>query len=138
MAATGHGGNEAYSSCLFEEIAAGRVRQIVIEFGTPSDFGTTFRLCVGDNPVADDLTAAQAHYLVGEALDQIAFPKRSEATAPTMEADAALKAAGPPNRPASWRRNSRSSATSWRERTLGWLCWARNEQTMAGSKRVAL
>ncbi len=54
------------------------VRQIVIELETPGDSRTMFRLRIDKNAIAEGLTAAQAHILVGEILERIALPKRIE------------------------------------------------------------
>ena len=54
------------------------VRQIAIELETPGDSRTMFRLRIDGAPIADDLTAAQAHVLVGEILERITLPKSSE------------------------------------------------------------
>ncbi len=54
------------------------VRQIVIELETPGDSRTMFRLRIDENFIADGLTAAQAHILVGEILERIALPKPIE------------------------------------------------------------
>ncbi len=51
------------------------VRQIVIELETPGDSRTMFRLHIGENFIADGLTAVQAHILVGEILERIALPE---------------------------------------------------------------
>jgi hypothetical protein len=51
------------------------LRQIVIEAETPSDSRTMFRLRIDANLIAEDLTTAQAHLLVGEILERIALPK---------------------------------------------------------------
>jgi hypothetical protein len=51
------------------------MRQIVIEAETPDDSRTMFRLRIDENLIAEDLTAVQAHILVGEILDRIALPK---------------------------------------------------------------
>ena len=51
------------------------MRQIVIEAETPGDSRTMFRLRIDTNPIADGLTAVQAHILVGEILDRVALPK---------------------------------------------------------------
>jgi hypothetical protein len=48
------------------------VRQIVIEVEPPDDSQTVFRLCIDENLVAEGLTAAQAHMLVGESLIELA------------------------------------------------------------------
>ena len=54
------------------------VRQIVIELEAPGDSRTMFRLCIDANPIADDLTAAQAHILIGEIFERITLPESSE------------------------------------------------------------
>jgi hypothetical protein len=51
------------------------LRQIVIEAETPGDSRTMFRLRIDANFIAEDLTAAQAHLLVGEILERLALPK---------------------------------------------------------------
>jgi hypothetical protein len=70
------------------KIAAARVglsmvRQIVIEVEPPDDSQTVFRLCIDENLVAEGLTAAQAHMLVGEVLDRIGMSKPNEAAKKT-------------------------------------------------------
>jgi hypothetical protein len=55
------------------------VRQIVIEAETPGDSRTMFRLRIDANPIAEGLTAAQAHILVAEILERIVLPKPAEA-----------------------------------------------------------
>jgi hypothetical protein len=59
------------------------LRQIVIEAETPGDSRTMFRLRIDANLIAEDLTTAQAHLLVGEILERIALPKRL----PTLPSD---------------------------------------------------
>ena len=51
------------------------LRQIVVEAETPGDSRTMFRLRIDANLIAEDLTTAQAHLLVGEILERIALPK---------------------------------------------------------------
>jgi hypothetical protein len=63
------------------------VRQIVIEAETPGDSRTMFRLRVDASPIADGLTAVQAHILVGEILERIAVPKPSERVPSVAESD---------------------------------------------------
>ena len=80
------------------DASAGRgpmVRQIVIELEAPGDSRTMFRLRIDESLVADDLTAAQAHVLIGEIFERITFPKSSEGASPAMESDAAMKASSP-------------------------------------------
>jgi len=57
------------------------VRRIVIELETPGDSRTMFRLRIDDNAIADDLTAVQAHLLIGEIFERITLPKLSERAA---------------------------------------------------------
>ncbi len=54
------------------------VRQIVIEAETPGDSRTMFRLRIDANPIAESLTAVQAHILVAEILERIVLPKPVE------------------------------------------------------------
>jgi hypothetical protein len=54
------------------------VRRIVIELETPGDSRTMFRLRIDGSLIADDLTAVQAHILVGEILERIVLPKPME------------------------------------------------------------
>jgi hypothetical protein len=54
------------------------LNQIVIDAETADDSGTKFRLSVDANIVADDLTVAQAHLLIGEILDRIASSRPVE------------------------------------------------------------
>jgi hypothetical protein len=49
--------------------------RILIEAETPGDSRAMFRLRIDTTPIADGLTAAQAHLLVGRALERIALPK---------------------------------------------------------------
>jgi hypothetical protein len=58
-------------------------RQIVIEAETPGDSRTMFRLRIDANLIAEDLTTAQTHLLVGEILGRIALPK----PLPTLRSD---------------------------------------------------
>lgn len=48
---------------------------IVVQAETPGDSRTMFRVLVNDKIVAEDLTAVQAHLIVGECLERIALPK---------------------------------------------------------------
>jgi hypothetical protein len=54
------------------------VRQIVIEAETPGDSRTMFRLRIDAKPIAEGLTAVQAHILVAEILERIVLPKPAE------------------------------------------------------------
>ena len=51
------------------------LRQIVVEAKTPGDSRTMFRLRIDANLIAEDLTTAQAHLLVGKILERIALPR---------------------------------------------------------------
>src|SRR6202042_2657642 len=51
------------------------LRQIVVETETAGDSRTMFRLRIDSNVIAEGLTAAQAHLLVGEILDRFTLPK---------------------------------------------------------------
>jgi hypothetical protein len=48
---------------------------IVIEAEAPGDSRTLFRVLIGDKVMGEHLTAAQAHILVGDILQQIALPR---------------------------------------------------------------
>ena len=50
------------------------IRQIVIEAELPDDAQSMFRLSINANLIAKGVTAAQAHYLVGEVLRRIGSP----------------------------------------------------------------
>jgi len=54
------------------------VQQIMIEAEPPGDTQPTFRLSIDANLIAKGVTAAQAHYLVGEVLGRIGSPERAE------------------------------------------------------------
>jgi hypothetical protein len=54
------------------------VERIVIEFQTPGDSGSLFRLRLDNKVVGENLTAVQTHLLVGEILDRITLPRPSE------------------------------------------------------------
>ena len=51
------------------------VERIVIELQTPGDSGSLFRLRLDNKVVGENLTAVQAHLLVGEILDRITLPR---------------------------------------------------------------
>ena len=51
------------------------VERIVIELETPGDSRSQFRLRLDDKVVGENLTAVQAHILVGEILDRITLPR---------------------------------------------------------------
>jgi hypothetical protein len=81
------------------------VRRIVIELETPGDSRTMFRLRIDDSTIADDLTAVQAHVLIGEILDRITMPKSPEGAALPPESDAATA-----HRRSNWPRRVRRRA----------------------------
>jgi hypothetical protein len=54
------------------------LRQIVVEAETVGDSRTMFRLRIDSNVIAEGLTAAQAHLLVGEILDRFTLPKHDD------------------------------------------------------------
>ena len=51
------------------------IRRIALELETPGDSRTMFRVLLNDKTIAEGLTAAQAHLVVGEALERIALPR---------------------------------------------------------------
>src|ERR1700692_4318725 len=53
------------------------VERIVIELETPGDSRSLFRLRLDNKVVGENLTAVQAHLLVGEILDRITLPRPS-------------------------------------------------------------
>ena len=53
------------------------IERIAIELETPGDSRSLFRLRLDDKVVAENLTAAQAHLLVGEILDRITLPRQT-------------------------------------------------------------
>jgi hypothetical protein len=48
--------------------------RIVIEPETPGDSGSLFRLLVGEKVIAEGMTAAQAHILIGDILEKMRRP----------------------------------------------------------------
>ena len=62
--------------------------QIVIEAELPDDARSMFRLSIDANLVAKGVTAAQAHYLVGEVLQRLGFPEHAETVMFDADADA--------------------------------------------------
>jgi hypothetical protein len=55
--------------------AARAIERIVIETETPGDSRTMFRVRMNDLVIGQNLTAAQAHLIVGEVLDRITLPR---------------------------------------------------------------
>jgi hypothetical protein len=53
--------------------------RIVIEPETPGDSRSLFRLLVGEKLIAEGLTAAQAHILIGDILEKMTLPKETRA-----------------------------------------------------------
>jgi hypothetical protein len=55
--------------------ARAMIERIVIESETPGDSRTMFRVRMNDLVIGQNLTAAQAHLIVGEVLDRITVPR---------------------------------------------------------------
>ena len=51
------------------------IERIVIEAETPGDSRTMFRVRMDELVLGENLTAAQAHLIVGEVLDRITLPR---------------------------------------------------------------
>jgi hypothetical protein len=51
--------------------------RIVIEPETPGDSRSLFRLLVGEKVIAEGMTAAQAHILIGDILEKMTLPKKT-------------------------------------------------------------
>jgi hypothetical protein len=60
---------------FLEMAAALAIERIVIETETPGDSRTMFRVRMNDLVIGQNLTAAQAHLIVGEVLDRITLPR---------------------------------------------------------------
>ncbi len=58
---------------------------IAVEAETPDDSRTLFRLRINGRLVGENLTAAQAHLLVGDTLERIALPNRTRRASKTYE-----------------------------------------------------
>jgi len=56
---------------------ANRAERIIIELETPGDSRSLFRLLLDDAVIGENLTAAQAHLLIGEIFDRITLPRTS-------------------------------------------------------------
>ena len=54
------------------------IERIVIETETPGDSRTMFRVRMNDLVIGQNLTAAQAHLIVGEVLDRITLPRAAK------------------------------------------------------------
>jgi hypothetical protein len=52
--------------------------RIVIELESPGDSRTMFRLLIDEKLIADEMTAAQTHMLVGDILERLALPNKRE------------------------------------------------------------
>jgi hypothetical protein len=52
--------------------------RITIESQAPGDSRTMFRLRLDEKVIAEDLTAVQAHLLVGEALNRMTLPRSEQ------------------------------------------------------------
>jgi hypothetical protein len=69
--------NEPNSTFVHEMTQSAREQMtIVIEAESPGDSRTLFRIRFGDRPIGEELTAVEAHLLVGEILARIALPKQ--------------------------------------------------------------
>jgi hypothetical protein len=55
--------------------------RIIVEPESPGDSRSLFRILLGEKLIGEELTAAEAHLLVGEILERIALPKNSETLA---------------------------------------------------------
>jgi hypothetical protein len=55
--------------------ARAMIERIVIESETPGDSRTMFRVRMNDLVIGQNLTAVQAHLIVGEVLDRITVPR---------------------------------------------------------------
>jgi hypothetical protein len=51
------------------------IERIVVESETPGDSRTLFRVRMDDLVLGENLTAVQAHLVVGEVLDRITLPR---------------------------------------------------------------
>jgi hypothetical protein len=51
------------------------IERIVIETETPGDSRSMFQVGMDDLVLGENLTAAQAHLIVGEVLDRITLPR---------------------------------------------------------------
>jgi hypothetical protein len=52
--------------------------RIVIELESPGDSRTMFRLLIDEKLIADGMTAAQTHILIGDILERLALPNKRE------------------------------------------------------------
>ena len=77
------------------------IRQIVIEAEPPDDGQSMFRLSIDATLIARGVTAAEAHFLVGEVLRRIGF--RDHAETATFDADDACESVrGPKTAAETW------------------------------------
>ena len=53
------------------------VKRILVELETPGDSRSMFRLLLDNEIVGENLTAVQAHLLIGEVFDRIALPRQA-------------------------------------------------------------
>ena len=75
---------------MVRQTGRGMVRQVMIEAETPGDSRTMFRLLIDATLIAEELTAVQAHILLGEILEQVALPQASERGSLVTESDASM------------------------------------------------
>jgi hypothetical protein len=71
-------GNNLRTMRLTEAEVFTVAKLIAVEAESPDDSATLFRLRIDDMIVGKELTAAQAHLLVGEILERVALPRRNE------------------------------------------------------------
>ena len=73
-------------------MASGRaiIERIVIEAETPGDSRTMFRVRMDDLVLGENLTAAQAHLIVGEVLDRITLPRLAKKQSDPPESQSRL------------------------------------------------
>ena len=90
------------------------VQQIVIEAETPGDSRTMFRLRIDARVIAEELTAVQAHILLGEILERVALPKASERAPSVTESDASTPSSASFPSPGRSRVRAMIDALFWR------------------------
>ena len=90
------------------------VQQIVIEAETPGNSRTMFRLRIDASVIAEELTAVQAHILLGEILERVALPKASERAPSVTESDASTPSSASLPSPGRSRVRAMIDALFWR------------------------
>ena len=91
------------------------VRRIAIELEAPGDSRMMFRLRMDASLIAENLTAAQAHVLVGEILERITIPNRSEGASLAVASDVTTRAQATPPPPS----QERSRLLNWVDALFG-------------------